>query len=88
MVSDTSKDQSQPMRKKYWSELDVDRKMGRMRSEVKQIKARQESLSAVLDELRVHTHASDGSILIPLHSPYGQGEVARRLPEKDDEVYF
>jgi hypothetical protein len=72
-------------REKYWDELTDAEKIGRMRSEVKQLQRTVYRQANLIDQLLIHSHG-DNSLFVPLDA-YG-----RNIPEPsrgiDRDVYF
>ncbi len=79
-------DAMQCSRQKYWSEIDDQEKIRRLREEVKQLKRRFENIASIVDKLSDHDHA-DGKVVTPLHSRFGQAESDGSRGD-GDEAYF
>ena len=77
-------------REQYWSELDDQGKIERMRSEIKHLKSQNSELIESVQQLLRHSHGDRGLLVVPIGRQYparvhmfssGSG------PQKDD-VYF
>jgi hypothetical protein len=77
------------MREKYWSELDDQEKIERLRSEVKTLKSQLETLHDLKDMFDVHSHRQpDGQAQVPAHRSYRSRAMGGFQKLGDDEVYF
>lgn len=74
-------------REKYWSEIDVEEKTERLRSEVKKIQKNLSECLKRLGQLEEHSHGESG-LVIPLKKQYRSESYGTRRLKKDDEVYF
>lgn len=77
-------------RRKYWSEIDANEKIERMRDVVK-VQSRTISVfERLLDELMKHSHAPDGKLLRPIGRMGYASEDAepRKRGGEEDQVYF
>lgn len=74
-----------PMRQKYWSELDGQEKVERMREQVKYLQEDIRRLSVLVDKLRGHSHHENGQLLISLED---NRPMEFRPVKPGDEVYF
>lgn len=72
------------MREKYWSELDSEQKIKRMRGIVRAQQQRIDRLERFVELFKHHEHL-EGDILVPLEDP---GAVHTCLPVDLDQVYF
>ncbi len=79
-------------RERYWSESDDQEKIKRLHSVVKRLQSEVAMLNKFMVYLNSHSHAPDGSVLIPLfmrdepHLNYCLPPRNEKLNE--DEVYF
>jgi len=65
-------EQCKPMREKYWSELDDQERVERMRLEIRHLKSQNKQLIESVRQLLNHTHASQcSSPSIPIDSAFG-----------------
>jgi len=74
-------------REMYWSEIDDTEKIRRMRSEIKNLQRKVKKLNKLFDRLSIHSHLSNGEIVIPLHSNMENDEI-RLFISNEDEQYF
>ena len=76
------------MRQKYWSEINEDARIERVRQELKRMIRRYEELSMDVHRLNQHRHLADGSPAMPLPRP-GEGYYEKpRREESGDDVFF
>lgn len=68
----SNEDQCQPMRMKYWKELDEAEKVERMRDIVRSLRAEINRQTRIIDQLATHQHGVDGKPVAELaaHSDY------------------
>lgn len=71
-----------PRRDKNWDELDDAERVERMREVVKRLQRQVEAQAVVIGRLEEHTHAGDGSLLIPLRNRHGLCEGSYRRGEE------
>lgn len=81
---------SKPSRERYWSELELEAKVERMRQIVKEKNQMMSALWDAVEQLRTHVHSQhDGRIL---HDPgrfgYGASTGERLQTKKDNVVFF
>ena len=87
-MSDITGTKAGPCREKYWSEIDTDEKLKRLREHVKYLEKRIERMSKKIDKLEDHHHIYD-KIVIPLRYNTSLSEVERRsIGPNPDDVYF
>ena len=77
-----------PMREKYWSELDVDEKIERIRKEVKALMSSRTNFFNRINELEEHSHDKMGDVVVKIHGRYGGSESLGKIGQYDDDVYF
>ncbi len=75
-----------PSREKYWSELDADGKIERMRQEVKNAQRRLAEAEEKVRQLLQHNH-NGSDIVIPLIKP-SEEYYRFHSPSKPNEEYF
>lgn len=75
------------MREKYWSEIDDAERVVRTRNAVKKLQRKVEKLNKLFDRLSIHSHLSNGEIVIPLHSKMENDEICLSI-SNSDEQYF
>ena len=80
------KSANMPCREKYWSEIDSDERIERLRLEVKRLIRQLQEAQDKIFKLSVHQHASDGTMLTRFNEP-GGGYMPRSNVQGDD-VYF
>lgn len=88
----TDKEESMPMRDKYWTEIDTEKKIERMREIVHSLIDDVNSLEETVKKLRVHCHTDSGEITVPFDphrtAPGIIGRLGGRRSDNGDEVYF
>ena len=57
---------NQAMRKKFWDEMNDAQRMEKMREEVRYLRRLYTDLQRTVNKLKLHQHAQDGSIFVPL----------------------
>ena len=82
-----SQDEIRPCREKYWSEINDEEKVERLRKEVKLLRRQAQEFKTTLLKLREHGHDMTGKPTIPLISQGGHGFIGQQVPDGDD-VYF
>jgi len=83
----TKDDGMKANRQKYWSEIDQDEKIKRLRAELKRYMRQLDDLHYDVRRLKEHRHSSDGAPAVPFERPGYEGRTIRH--EKDgDDVYF
>jgi len=87
MVDENVKENNIPCRISYWSEIDDQEKIRRLREQVKIMKNQMHALQETINMLLNHNHDKNRGITIPLD--------VRNIPNKfdyikhnEDEVYF
>ena len=87
-MSDTIGMKAGPCREKYWSELNADEKIKRMREQVRYLERRLEGMSRKIDNLGNHNHL-EGKIVVPFNSYESTSEKAGQTRNTNpDDVYF
>jgi len=79
---------SKPTRQKYWSELDADEKIERMRDVVRDLKESLSGSNKNWDNFRNHKHNKEGEPVVEKRLAYGGDVCERAERKKNDEVYF
>ncbi len=93
MLSDqpASSQVCQPMREKYWAELDDAGKIERLHEVVKRLMRQHEQTAKTASDARIiaeaHQHASDGTALMPVDS-FNRDRQGAELGSRRDEKYF
>jgi len=77
-------------RPKYWSELNSDEKIERMRDEVKMLKSQSQNFVNKMNRLENHEHSPSGKILTPYNQNSGLGIAMSSggIISNPNEVYF
>ena len=75
-----------PYREKWWSEIDSDEKIERMRKEVKRIDRAISRMRAQIYRLNHHLHGEQGELLQKLLTTQEEGIVP--FDKDGDDVYF
>jgi hypothetical protein len=80
----------QPMRMKYWKELNQEEKIGRMREQVKELKFILSRQAELVEKLLSHTHNQTGEIVTKLdrNSQYSGNVIGGFTGSNSDETYF
>ena len=81
------RDKEMCAREKYWSELDADGKVERMRRRVKSLQRQVEELQSIVRAMKEHSHTSQGIIVVPLHKRM-QDESSCSRPGMAEQDYF
>lgn len=74
-------------RDKYWSELDSDSRIERLRHEVKRLQFAQQRLTEITQLLRRHQHNQNGAVVVDLPDYYYNKASESELSRGDD-VYI
>ena len=77
------------MREMYWSEIDDKTRINRLRHQVKNLQREVSMLNKVMRFIQSHSHAQDGSVVIPLFMrDEPQLTDYHFRPEQGDDVFF
>ena len=74
-------------REQYWKELDVDKKVERMRTIIKRLENRTDHLESMIELLKRHSHL-DNRIVIDLYDGGRGSSSIKGRSINPDEVYF